>query len=404
MKCILIFLVMAVICTAFMTSKTQWRRSIVPKSTWQDDVESILDIDSSCENRKELVRELRSKTEDIRKDVREAVRERDIEKIAPSDKKYGKDLRALKAFNAQLRNDILPDLLNNGFPSLLTEGPKLASELLNEAGGAKGLAKQARAAVERIQEMSEDPSALQYTLDEVRTELKNVVKSTPEGLDSPAYEVLRKTDAYEIREYAAYAVATTRIDNNEEVQEKAMASGMGFNKLAGYILEGENAEEEKMSMTTPVITDRDTMSFVMPSGRSADLAPAPNNADITVSDVPKQVVAVREFTGLVTERESVKQRAALEDALVRDGVDYDNLSFKALQYNPPYTLPWVRRNEVLLVVTSPIAKDVVAEPVVESDGASVEGATSESAPSGAEEGPSVEVEEEPVVEEEEKAN
>jgi hypothetical protein len=67
-------------------------------------------------------------------------------------------------------------------------------------------------------------------------------------------------------------------------------------------------------------------------------------------------------------------------------------------------LPWVRRNEVLLVVTSPIAKDVVAEPVVESDGASVEDATSESAPSGAEEGPSVEVEEEPVVEEEEKAN
>merc|ERR1711918_117101 len=99
---------------------------------------------------------------------------------------------------------------------------------------------------------------------------------------------------------------------------------------------GENAEEEKMSMTTPVITDRDTMSFVMPSGRSADLAPAPNNADITVSDVPKQVVAVREFTGLVTERESVKQRAALEDALVRDGVDYDSLSQGAAVQPPVY--------------------------------------------------------------------
>merc|ERR1712146_278009 len=143
----------------------------------------------------------------------------------------------------------------------------------------------------------------------------------------------------------------------------------GFNNLAGYILEGKNSEEEKMSMTTPVIMDRDTMSFVIPSGRSADEAPCPSNTDITVTDVPKQIVAVREFTGLVTEKESAKQRAALEDALVRDNFDFDNLSFKTLQYNPPYTLPWVRRNEVLLVVTSPVAKDVVVvEPEVEKEG------------------------------------
>ena len=66
--------------------------------------------------------------------------------------------------------------------------------------------------------------------------------------------------------------------------------------------------------------------------------------------MPKQIVAVREFPGLVTEKESAARRT--EDALVRDNFDFDNLSFKTLQYNPPYTLPWVRRNEVLLVVTS----------------------------------------------------
>ena len=127
-----------------------------------------------------------------------------------------------------------------------------------------------------------------------------------------------------------------------------------------------------MSMTTPVIMDRDTMSFVIPSGRSADEAPCPSNTDITVTDVPKQIVAVREFTGLVTEKESAKQRAALEDALVRDNIDFDNLSFKTLQYNPPYTLPWVRRNEVLLVVTSTVARDVDEESVVESEGDMIE--------------------------------
>jgi hypothetical protein len=40
----------------------------------------------------------------------------------------------------------------------------------------------------------------------------------------------------------------------------------------------------------------------------------------------------------------------LEDALLADGVIYDNLSFKVFQYNPPYTLPWLRYNEVSLSV------------------------------------------------------
>merc|ERR1712146_287656 len=102
-----------------------------------------------------------------------------------------------------------------------------------------------------------------------------------------------------------------------------------------YILEGDNIEEEKMSMTTPVITNRDTMAFVMPSGMNSENAPTPRDMALRVEDVPKQIVAVREFTGLVTEKESAKQRAALEDSLVSDGIEFDNLSFKTLQYNPP---------------------------------------------------------------------
>ena len=65
------------------------------------------------------------------------------------------------------------------------------------------------------------------------------------------------------------------------------------------------------------------------------------------------MVATRSFPGYATEKEVARQRALLEDALLADGFAYDNLSFKALQFNPPQTLPWVRRNEVSLQITLP---------------------------------------------------
>lgn len=351
---------------------------------WQDDVEKILDIDSTCDDRKALVGGLRSKVEDIRKDVQEAVRERDLQKVAPKDTKYGKDIRGFFKFREQVRNDILPEIINKGVPALFSSGPKVAQQVLEEAGGPAGIAKQAQEAVEKITEISQDPSALQYTIDEVRREVKNIVKSTPEGLEAPDYQILKMTDNYEIREYAPYSLVSTSIESNEEMAEETMANGNGFNKLAKYILEGENAEEEKMSMTTPVITNRDTMSFVMPSGFTAENAPAPTDADLQVQDVPKQIVAVREFTGLVTEKESAKQRAALEDSLLADGLEFDNLSFKTLQYNPPYTLPWIRRNEVTLIVTSEVAmtnaapiSDIATIDEMKSNSSIVEEATGE---------------------------
>lgn len=99
------------------------------------------------------------------------------------------------------------------------------------------------------------------------------------------------------------------------------------------------------------------MEFVLPSKLSATSAPLPSAAEIFLKDVPSEMVATLEFTGFATDGEIARQRALLEDALLTDGVMFDNLSFKVLQYNPPYTLPWHRRNEVALKVymESPLA-------------------------------------------------
>merc|ERR1711965_799609 len=117
---------------------------------------------------------------------------------------------------------------------------------------------------------------------------------------------------------------------------------------------GGNVDKEVLAMTTPVITRGDTMEFVLAGGFTEDNAPVPNNDKVMLASVPARVLAVRSFLGLATEGEVSRQRAALEDALLAAGVVYDNLSFQVSQFNPPYTLPWLRLNEVSLCVMAPV--------------------------------------------------
>lgn len=102
--------------------------------------------------------------------------------------------------------------------------------------------------------------------------------------------------------------------------------------------------------TTPVIMADGNMEFVLPTKLSAITAPLPSAPEIFIKDVPSETIATVEFTGFATDGEVARQRALLEDALLTDGIMFDNLSFRVLQYNPPYTLPWLRRNEVALRV------------------------------------------------------
>jgi len=332
-----------------------WSSVTSSSEQWQGLVESVLDVDTSCESRTETLKKLTEQRylSQITNDVVEAIRERDVTKVAPRTRKYGKDLAAFQAFQKQLISDIIPDLLKRG-PGLLAEAPRLVNEVVKQ-GPSRG-----SKLVETLQELSSDASFLQSTVDELKREVKNIVKTTPEGLATPAYKVLVQTESYEVREYEAFAVCSTSMGTNSDVGD-VLASGNGFNKLAGYVLEGENESSTKMSMTTPVITSQGQMQFVMPLDKNAETAPKPTNSDVTIKNVEKSVCAVREFTGLATDAEVSKQRAALEDALLADSIAYDNLSFSVLQYNPPYTLPWLRRNEVSLRVMTPIVASSFSE-------------------------------------------
>lgn len=316
------------------------------RSSWQNDLDRFLDVDTSCDSRVDLAKRLSSKVNEVAADVIDAVLDRDLTKIAPKELEYGKSLRGIKTVRKQLFSDIIPDLLQKGIPNALEKGPKVVGKILSM--GPSGVIERGQVALEKARKFTEDQSKLEETLSDVRKELKNLVKRTPEGLEAPAYSVLETREFYEIRRYEPFSVCTTQATSAFSGAEMAYNSSKGFRVLASY-LSGNNqrdGEAEKLSMTVPVMVEDTTMSFVLPAGLTASTAPQPTSAKVILQDIPEEFLAVREFTGFITEGEVARQRAKLEDALISDSMMYESLSFKVMAYNSPLTLPWVRRNEV----------------------------------------------------------
>ncbi len=322
---------------------------ISDKDSWQKDVDQILDIDTDCDERRDLALGLVGKATEIVDDVGEAIRSGDVKKIAPPELGYGMAVEGLEAVQNQIISDIIPDLLSKGLPSLFEAGPKMAEQLSKRANS-----EDISTLVEDAVSFAQDPSRIQSTVNTLQTEARNIFKSIPEGLQSPDYTVISSTSEFEIRKYNGYSVCRTSADDADDSDDvnmmDPMAGGDNFNELASYIF-GKNTDDDELAMTTPVMTQKNSMEFVLADGLTADTAPAPMSSKVSLADIPPQTLAVRTFKGLATDGEVRRQREALEDALLAEGIEFDNLSLKVAQYNPPYTLPWLRRNEVTLKVT-----------------------------------------------------
>eukprot|EP00188_Purpureofilum_apyrenoidigerum_P003062 Plantae.Rhodophyta-Purpureofilum_apyrenoidigerum.ctg31161.p1 GENE.Plantae.Rhodophyta-Purpureofilum_apyrenoidigerum.ctg31161~~Plantae.Rhodophyta-Purpureofilum_apyrenoidigerum.ctg31161.p1 ORF type:complete len:269 (+),score=50.87 Plantae.Rhodophyta-Purpureofilum_apyrenoidigerum.ctg31161:26-808(+) len=241
----------------------------------------------------------------------------------------------------QVVRDIIPEIQKNG--------PTIASRMLEE------LPNRIPKAMEDMQGASQ--VKMNDIPDLIRQEAANIFRKTPEGLETPDYEVLYKDKGYEVRKYANFSVAETAMSMSEGGNEmaSAQASSQGFNTLAKYLF-GDNVQKEKMSMTTPVIIEQSNsakiMSFVLPSKYTSSNAPTPKTGDVQVREAGNGIYAARTFPGLATEGEVQRQLTKLQRAIE----DNPNLRrtdlerYQLLQYNPPYTLPWLRQNEILVSV------------------------------------------------------
>lgn len=278
--------------------------------------------------------------------------------MTPSQKKLQDGTRAVAR---QITNDILPSLGNLGPPSLpdFQLFPKIGTRVLEALGN------QAKNTLRDIQEDLADPSRIPQRLtqqtEDILQEAKNVFLETPQGLQGPAYSVVSSSEAYEIRDYQGYTVASTVMNSiGEPYKEGNLPSnGAAFNALAAYLF-GANAAGKTMEMTTPVTTTSlGEMRFYL----SAADVPAPldqslyDTGTVQIVDIPSARLAVRKFTGFVTEGEVSRQKDVLLSNLALDGIEIDVphgavVPHVIFQYNPPYTVPMIRRNEIAVPVRS----------------------------------------------------
>lgn len=174
------------------------------------------------------------------------------------------------------------------------------------------------------------------------------------SVETPKYEVLKTTPDYEIRKYPPCVVAQVTYNPS---QFKGNKDG-GFMILANYIGalgNPQNKKPETIAMTAPVVTksgDEDVMvmEFMLPDKyKKAEEAPEPVDERVVIREEKERKYGVVKFSGSATE-EVVKERVGkLRDGLERDGVKVVG-EFLLGRFNPPWTLPMFKTNEVMIPV------------------------------------------------------
>ena len=165
-----------------------------------------------------------------------------------------------------------------------------------------------------------------------------------EAIEEPKYTVLQEFEnGIEIRAYEPHLVAVTKMDGSQN---------SGFRVLAGYIF-GGNEKEQEIAMTAPVSTtmmaDSPEMTFMIPSEYDLAELPKPNDERVNFREVPAYTAAVIRFSGRanseIVEAHWQKLRAFLANS------EWKGLGEPTLnQYNPPWTLGFWRRNEIIIAV------------------------------------------------------
>lgn len=177
-------------------------------------------------------------------------------------------------------------------------------------------------------------------------------------VEEAAHKTLVRDGAFSVRQYSDAVIAETFVETGY-----GESGSTGFRRLAGYIF-GKNKQKQKIAMTAPVVQERASekiamtapvlqeksargwrMAFVLPSKLTIDTAPEPSDPNVTVRKAKGKKVAVVRYSGRLRETRIEANAAKLKGWIEANG-------YKAISdpvsagYDPPWTLPFLRRNEV----------------------------------------------------------
>jgi hypothetical protein len=181
--------------------------------------------------------------------------------------------------------------------------------------------------------------------------------------EEPKYAVLEKEPPFEVRAYAPMIVAEVQVEGDLDG-----ASSQGFRLIAAYIF-GQNQVSEKIAMTAPVtVVDQSVknakiamtapvgiesnagkrvVSFVMPAEYTMETIPKPLNSQVQLRQIPAVKKAAISFSGFYNDQKVAEKTVELEQWMKSKNLQSAGTPNFA-RYNPPWTLPFMRRNEVMI--------------------------------------------------------
>ncbi|NCS93082.1 MAG: heme-binding protein [Leptospira sp.] len=181
------------------------------------------------------------------------------------------------------------------------------------------------------------------------------------NVEQAKYELVESQDKIEIRNYSPMIVAEVEVSG-----ERKEAINKGFRLIADYIF-GNNTTKENVAMTSPVIQETSQKiamtspvtqegtegkwkeRFVMPASYTIDNLPKPNNTEVNLKNIPNKYFVVIRFSGLASQ-ENLKENTDLLNAFIKEKnfkpISNETYAF----YNPPWTIPILRRNEVMIEI------------------------------------------------------
>ncbi len=178
-------------------------------------------------------------------------------------------------------------------------------------------------------------------------------------VEQAPYTVLESHGNIEVREYAPTIVAEVEVRG-----ERMKALNQGFRLIANYIF-GNNLSSKKVAMTAPVTQEAGEkiamtapvtqmggdntwkVRFVMPREYTLASLPQPKNSDVHLVAVPARRAVVIRFSGSNTDKNLATHRDELLRYVAEHHLAVVGAPTSAF-YNPPWTLPFLRRNEIML--------------------------------------------------------